>query len=639
MKLISNSSIKFDFIGISESRLLKNKKPVVNTSLKGYNHVDCPTESNKGGTRIYISDNITFNERDDLTMYKEKELESCFIEALNNKGKNIIVGCIYRHPKMNLTEFISDFYADLMEKLSKENKDIILMGDFNINLLKYHEDNLVNDFLNLSHDQSLLPHIIKPTRLTTFTKTLIDNIFSNLIFTQNVAGNLSSPISDHLPQFAILGTTFVTTKEKYTYKRDFKHFDSHKFTNDFVQHNWEDELKLEDRNPQFSTDRLIQRTISILDKHAPIKKFKVKKYNHQKKPWVTSGLLKSMQNKEKSYKKFIRTKNQLAKSNAFEDYKRKKNLINQLLRRSKDNFYKEYFENNRQNLQKVWAGIKTIISNKGNKDTLPNSMKINNIETSDNQIIANAFNNYFCNIAEKLKQKIPRIPQKAKSFLKNYSNISLFLDPTSEKEIFDIIQELQNNKALGPNSIPTSSLKLLAPHLSSHLSKIINIAYETGIYPQCLKISNITPVFKKDNKLLIENYRPISLLSNINKIFEKTLHSRIYNFLEKNNMIYDFQFGFRKNHNTNDALLTLTSTIQTALDNGDLSAAVFVDLQKAFDTVEHSILLEKLDHYGIRGPSNDLIKSYLTNRKQFVTIRDKTSPKKILYMVFPKDLF
>ena len=135
----------------------------------------------------------------------------------------------------------------------------------------------------------------------------------------------------------------------------------------------------------------------------------------------------------------------------------------------------------------------------------------------------------------------------------------------------------------------------------------------------------MNPIHKKDSKLDISNYRPISLLSNINKILEKLMFNRLYNYLKTHNCIYELQFGFRENHSTNHAILSITQKIQEAINDNRLAIGIFIDLQKAFDTVNHSILLKKLDHYGIRGNVNKWFESYLTNRKQFVNINGTNS--------------
>ena len=142
----------------------------------------------------------------------------------------------------------------------------------------------------------------------------------------------------------------------------------------------------------------------------------------------------------------------------------------------------------------------------------------------------------------------------------------------------------------------------------------------TGVFPSVLKTAKVVPVFKKDSKLNYSNYRPISLLSNIEKILEKLMYRRLYAFLDYNNIIYDLQFGFRQKYSTSHAFINITENIRKALDDGNIGCGVFVDLQKAFDTVDHQILLAKLNHYGIRGVSNDWFKSCLSNRNQYVSI-------------------
>ena len=200
--------------------------------------------------------------------------------------------------------------------------------------------------------------------------------------------------------------------------------------------------------------------------------------------------------------------------------------------------------------------------------------------------------------------------------------ITIFLQPTDKEEIANIISSLNSNKASGPNSIPYRILFRLKNEISKQLADLFNLSFMTGIFPSVLKIAKVIPVFKKDSKLDYSNYRPISLLSNIEKILEKLMYKRLYTFLNNNNIIYNLQFGFRQQYSTSHALINITENIRKALDDGNTGCGVFVDLQKAFDTVDHQILLAKLNHYGIHGVSNDWFKSYLFNRNQYVFIND-----------------
>ena len=304
-------------------------------------------------------------------------------------------------------------------------------------------------------------------------------------------------------------------------------------------------------------------------------------------------------------------------------FKKYRNKISNLLKISKKNYYSTFFKKNLLNIRKTWQGIKEIInitSCIAKKQTIKLSIK-NNLIT-DNELIANCFNDYFSNIADNLSKNIQPSKNNFNDFL-NVSNInSFFLSPVTTEEIELFISSMDTKKSLGPNSIPASILKLSSNIISEPISIIVNNSFKCGIFPDFFKIANVVPIHKNGSKLELTNYRPISLLSNIGKIFEKMLHKRLYNFFDKFNCIHKRQFGFRKNHSTTHALIDFSETIRNALDNNKFVCGVFLDLQKAFDTVNHEILLTKLEFYGVRGIPLQWFKSYLKNRTQYVTIND-----------------
>ena len=210
----------------------------------------------------------------------------------------------------------------------------------------------------------------------------------------------------------------------------------------------------------------------------------------------------------------------------------------------------------------------------------------------------------------------------------NPSIDSFFLTPTDPKEIKSTINSLKNNKATGPNSIPTKLLKTFAKEIKTPLSDLVNLSFECGLFPVILKIANLAPIYKKGDLLECNNYRPISLLSNVSKIIKKLVHKRLTIFLEQKELFYDLQFGFRNNTSTNHALIHITEKKnRKALDNGFFACGVYIDLQKAFDTVKHSILINKLSYYGVRGIANNWFKTLLTNRQHFTSIEENSSDK------------
>ena len=180
----------------------------------------------------------------------------------------------------------------------------------------------------------------------------------------------------------------------------------------------------------------------------------------------------------------------------------------------------------------------------------------------------------------------------------------------TEKEVVQEINKLTLNKSPGEDEFTPNFLKISTNRVAPVLCEIFNLSIKMGEYPDLLKVAKVLPIFKKGDPTLCSNYRPISVLSCINKILEKIIYKRIYEFLEKQNILYEFQYGFRKGHSTEHALIEIVDKIKLAMDSNELTCGIFLDLSKAFDTVNHETLIYKLDHYGIRGPANNLLKSY-----------------------------
>jgi hypothetical protein len=341
------------------------------------------------------------------------------------------------------------------------------------------------------------------------------------------------------------------------------------------------------------------------------------------KPWITSVILNKIKVKNKLFNSYVKCKISTKKSEILSSYRLHRNQLVEQIKTSKNNYYQNYFTDNNKNLRKVWQGIKEIINIKAKTHNFPSCVTDNNKSITDPTLISNKFNDYFSSIAETILDQ--RKYHGNKSFL-NFLNEPMpnaspedFL-PTNAKEIYEHLSNLHINKGTGPNSIPTQILHLIKFEIAKPLANIINLSFSTGIHPDKLKIAQVLPIFKKGSKLLTCNYRPISLLSNLNKIFEKVIYSRVYNYFDINNLFYSLQFGFREKHSTNHALISIVDKINEALDNNKVACGVFVDFQKAFDTVNHEILLQKLSHYGIGGSINDWFRSYLHERKQYVSI-------------------
>ena len=407
-------------------------------------------------------------------------------------------------------------------------------------------------------------------------------------------------------------------------KRCYRNFNQERFKQDAANINWDETINNNlDVNSSISV--LIKKYNEILDTHAPFKKLTKKELNRINKPWLTKGILSAIKNKDKLYKKFLKSKETDNKNMLFDKFKIYRNLISNLIRKSKKMHYTLYFNSNINNIKKTWQGIKEIISLKSSSKAQPYSINLNGKIITDAKTIADSFNDYFSNIANKLSNKIVPSTNSFQDYLDNPNENSFFLSPVTEGELKSCICSMKVDKSNGPNSIPTPILKLTCETIAKPLTNIINNSFQNGIFPDFFKIAQVIPIYKKGCKLDRSNYRPISLLSNISKLFEKLMHNRLSNFLKTSNIIYELQFGFRKKHSTVQTLIDITEKIRKALDENKIACGVFVDLQKAFDTVNTEILLSKLNYYGVRGIPLLWFKSYLSERKQFVNIQGEFS--------------
>ena len=269
-------------------------------------------------------------------------------------------------------------------------------------------------------------------------------------------------------------------------------------------------------------------------------------------------------------------------------------------------------------MKKTWKGIKQIISIKSQMNNVPPKIKKEQIEITDSDQIANAFNEYFANIGTGFADEIPKVDKSPFDYLMSRLTESFYISPVSTFEIEEEITRLHCNKSSGPFSTSISILKKLKFVISKPLEILFNFSFNSGIVPENFKLARVVPVFKSGTQSNMGNYRPISLLSVFSKLLEKLMYNRLIDFIRKKSILYPKQFGFREQHSTDHALLSIVDKIQNSIDNREYSCGIFLDFSKAFDTVNHKILIQKLEHYGIRGVANDWFTSYLSGRNQAI---------------------
>ena len=261
---------------------------------------------------------------------------------------------------------------------------------------------------------------------------------------------------------------------------------------------------------------------------------------------------------------------------------------------------------------------------------------INGAQIQDPLVIAEEFNNYFVNIGPNLAQNIPDADLDFKHFLKMRNPQSMFLDPILEHEILDIVNNLKINKSPGYDCITNFLLKHIIGDIVSPLTHILNLSIRNGIVPDKMKIAKVIPIFKKGNAQEVGNYRPISLLTSFSKILEKIIYKRTISFLTEFDILSRTQFGFRQKHSTTHALLKFLDKVAHSIDNKLHTIGIFLDFSKAFDTINHKILLQKLFHYGIRGKALEWFDNYLTERKQYVNINGQDSYQRLISCGVPQ---
>ncbi len=287
-------------------------------------------------------------------------------------------------------------------------------------------------------------------------------------------------------------------------------------------------------------------------------------------------------------------------------------------------YYSNIIESNKNNTKKQWKTIKELVGDKV-KETGVTLMKTHSdITTSCPKEVSNILNNYFCSIALDLRQTIAA--ENAGSnfndnndFHQNTFNTvavkdSIFFYPTNKTEIRNVVSSLKNNKAPGFDNITPVIIKEVAESIIDVIVHLTNLSLSSGEFPTSLKHAVVTPLFKKNDRLSPGNYRPIALLPVFSKLVEKIVKVRLVNFLSKQNFFCKKQYGFQSKLNTSAALLDFMSQVYTGVNEGKVCAGLFVDVMKAFDTVDHRILLSRMHDAGIRGVALKWFCSYLSDR-------------------------
>lgn len=621
---VSTLDHHFDVYGFTETWFRSDADANL-IDLDGYTVENCNRHDRAGGgASLFIDSKLQYQNRSDLKL-DCIDCDSVFVE-FRNQLENIVVGIIYKPEYVNFERFLSQLDI-VVNTICKEKKRCYLMGDFNLDLLKYESRPQVNTFINLLYSNNFYPCIDRPTRIKPnksngLSVSLIDNIFTNDVTKTIKSGVIVTDLSDHFPVFTITNSNrrYPISSPSVIKNRQFKPANIQGFKNNISIVNW-DFVRAE-TDPETAYTKFNDKLTDLLNIHCPIKETKISKHNTPKKPWVTRGIIQSIKTKDKLYKAYL-SKPSIENKLKYTKYR---NQLNLLLRVSKKSYILSEINDHKNNMKKTWQVLNNLLGR--NKPTkLPdffNDKQGNKI--TDTTEIANRFNEFFTNIGTSLASKIPAPDE-------NYNpppiscrnSNTMFLLPTTCEEIIKITNDLKSSFSAGVDEISTNLLKSIIPEINDILMHIFNCSLSTGIVPSKLKIAKVIPIYKADDKHSFGNYRPISVLPSISKILEKIIYNRIYKFVSDFNILSPRQFGFRPKRSTYMAINNLYSRITEHLDNKLYTVGIFLDLSKAFDTINHNILIHKLHNYGIRGLANNWISNYLSNRKQFVTYNHKSS--------------
>ena len=355
----------------------------------------------------------------------------------------------------------------------------------------------------------------------------------------------------------------------------------------------------------------------ILDDISPVQTIKIKPCKIIKDPWMSPGLLKCVHKQKQLYKRHMKSPLDTLLMKKYKDYR---NTLQQILRRSKENYYKSKCQEYRNHTSRLWKMINRITGKLNDKSSAVDYLKINQIETYDSKIITEEFAKHFSSVGKKYANQITKSNISFNQYLNNIipSPNSMYMTPTNRTEIETLIDKLPNKTSKGSDNISNLLLKKLKPSISTPLEIIFNKSIEEGLFPNDMKMADVIPLYKNKEKFLVTNYRPISLLVTISKVLEKIIYKRTYGFLCSTEQLYQSQYGFRTGHSCENAISELVGTIVKNKEQKKSTVGVFIDLSKAFDTLNHAMLLQKMERYGIRGCALKWFTSYLDGRKMRV---------------------
>jgi Reverse transcriptase (RNA-dependent DNA polymerase) len=465
--------------------------------------------------------------------------------------------------------------------LTKPKYTSVIFSDCNINLLKINSSPLAAEYLDTCHSNGFIQTNFKATRIQNLLYSLIDHIMTNNINHDITTGTIVDDLSDHFMVFFSCFNPYVNANIEQLMTRNFSHNNMSAFRDDLRGLSWNNVLS--ERNVNTALDNFLDSFLTLFDMHFPLKKRRINRNFNRINDFMTAGLLISRRRKNALYKKQLSSPT----PNNVNIYKLYRNVYNSVLRKSKKMYYEEALQKFRSKPKKLWEILNSASGGvkKGNKIK---EIRSGDTLISNDRDIAQTFNNYFSQVNSIEQSNIDPL-----SYMPINPNVPDFsINNTGPVHVIDVVNAMQCKSSVDSDCISMKLVKFIIYEISVPLAHIFQLSIESGVFPTRFKASRVVPIFKQGDPVLCDNYRPVALVCTFSKILEKMVATDFFNHLDLNNLLYEHQYGFQRKKNTEHNLIQVVNYIGKALNEGNWCIGIFLDLKKAFDTVQHDILLK-----------------------------------------------
>jgi len=574
-----------------------------------------------GGVSVFVDNRWSCTLVDNYS-YCCDDIEVCTVTIKFHRDFIVYIVGIYRPPHGNMGNFHRILFDEILSGIDSHNP-VFVCGDFNVDIM--HPNLLALDLEHEFSSLTYIPVIRGITRPSAGGGTCIDHLWTNQVIPV-VSGIFREPITDHFPIFALVSMPTSLNDNVIKQFRDHSAASLADLRREVILM-FEYLGDIFDSDVDSSVQCVVDIFYDLYNKHCPLRKKSVSQ-KRLSKPWMNNELLLNVNRKHSLFRSYKRGETD------FEAYRTFKNILKRRINHAKNCYYQYKFMSN--DYKTMWNTINSLNNGQTKKKCSgPPLDAFDGVAIHNDMDLSMHFNDYFSTIGSNLSGSIAGNRDDALNYMDDGGLASFFVRPSSAEEVSRIISSFPS-RSCSPGSVPSFIYKYLRHEISPLISDLFNLSIDEGSFPACLKVARVTPVFKSGDKSLVSNYRPISVISTLSKIFEKLMFNRLIEFLDKNNILKSNQFGFRKHHCTSDAVLEFLNDAYKSLDEKSQFLTVCLDLSKAFDTVDHWVLLRKLAHVGVRGLPLQWFGSYLRDRKQYVRIRSIDSELRSLSAGVPQ---